>query len=378
MEPIIWLLAAALVAGSILAAALLVTRRRHASEETLSGSLDQLADAQQTLFSRLAEISGQVSQISTDQTSRQSALEKKLEDRLEAVGKRVGDSLSDQSNKTSDALTQLQERLATIDAAQKNLTDLSSQVVTLQDILANKQARGAFGQAQMEHIIRDTLPGGTYAFNAPLSNGTRPDCRIMLPTSSAAIIIDAKFPRESFDALGNAQTAEARHAAEVRVRAEVRKHIDDIAGKYLIPGETQDPAIMFVPAESLYCTIFAEFFDIIQHAQRKRVVIVSPNMLMLAVNTMRAMMRDQKMREQAHLIQKEVQTLLVDVGRLADRTANLRKHFNQADADIKDMETSTDKIAKRGERIREVDIGGEEKPLVIEEQSLPLLSQARG
>jgi DNA recombination protein RmuC len=378
MEQAIWLFSAVLIAGSIVGAALVFTRRRQAADGALSMALGDLAQTQQTLFGRMAEISGKVSQISTDQTSRQAALEKKLDDRLDAVGKRVGESLTDQGTRTAESLQQLQERLATIDAAQKNLTDLSSQVVTLQDILANKQARGAFGQAQMEHIIRDTLPGGTYAFNAPLSNGTRPDCKIILPNSSAAIIIDAKFPRESFDALGNAQGAEAKRAAEVRVRAEVRKHVDDIASKYLIPGETQDPAIMFVPAESLYCMIFAEFFDIIQHAQRKRVVIVSPNMLMLAVNTMRAMMRDQKMREQAHLIQEEVSKLLEDVQNLSERTANLRRHFGQSEEDIRKIEISADKIGKRGERIVAVEIGAEEKVPVIEEPTLPLLSQARG
>jgi DNA recombination protein RmuC len=229
-------------------------------------------------------------------------------------------------------------------------------VVSLQDIFSNKQARGAFGQAQMETIIADTLPAGTYAFNTPLSNGTRPDCLITLPRSGAAIVVDAKFPRESFEALSAAGTTEAKQAAQTRVRAEVRKHIDDIAQKYLIPGETQDPAIMFVPAESIYCVLAAEFFDIIQYAQRKRVVIVSPNMMMLAVTTMRALIRDQKMREQAHLVQEEVRKLMEDVRLLAERTSSLRRHFGQAEDDVRKIEISSEKIVKRGDRIEAVDI----------------------
>ena len=375
MEQAIWLLLGIGLAGSAAGIVFLLSRTKgSAGDAQMAQALQALGTAQQTLTSRMDEMRGALLQVSQNST----ALSERVDQRLDAVTKRVGDTLEVQGVKTTQSLGALQERLAAIDAAQKNLTELSSQVVTLQDILANKQARGAFGQAQMEHIVTDTLPAGTYAFNAPLTNGMRPDCTIRLPRSHAAIVIDAKFPRESFEALTEAQSAEAKRAAEVRVRAEVRKHIDDIAGKYLIPGETQDPAIMFVPAESIYCTVFADFFDIIQHAQRKRVVVVSPNMLMLAVNTMRALMRDQRMREQAHVIQKEVQTLLVDVGRLVDRTANLRKHFDQSDRDIKDIETSAEKISKRGEKIKEVDIAEDEKVPVVEDAPLPLLAQGRG
>jgi len=375
MDQATWLvLALALMAAG---AAFLFLARRGAGtargNAEIAAAMAALTSSQAGLVSRLDQLTGTVRHVTDDQTVRQTELTRQLNERLDAVSKRVGESLSEQGTKTNEALAQLQERIATIDVAQKHLTDLSSQVVTLQDILANKQARGAFGQAQMEHIITDTLPAGTYAFNAPLSNGTRPDCTIRMPNASAAIIIDAKFPRESFDALSSAQGAEATRAAQTRVRAEVRKHIDDIAGKYLIPGETQDPAIMFVPAESLYCAVFADFFDIIQHAQRKRVVIVSPNMLMLAVNTMRALMRDQKMREQAHVIQEEVAKLLDDVRLLSERTAALRRHFGQADDDIRKIEISSDKIVKRGEKITEVDIGEVETAPAIEDPSLPLL-----
>ena len=363
MDGGIWL--GALLAVAAFGATLLwiMARRGRAESQTqsdLAAAVTGLATAQQNVFGRMNELSGAIAQIASEQSARHGELARALNERLDAVGKRVGDSLIDQGSKTAESLSQLQQRLGIIDAAQKNIEELSGQVVSLQDILSNKQARGAFGQAQMEHIIADTLPAGTYAFNAPLSNGTRPDCKILLPRSSAAIIIDAKFPRESFDALAEAQSPETRRAAEARVRAEVRKHIDDIAQKYLIPGETQDPAIMFVPAESIYCAVFAEFYDIIQHAQRKRVVIVSPNMLMLAVNTMRALMRDQKMREQAHVIQEEVRKLMDDVRLLSNRTESLRKHFTQAEEDVRKIEISADKIAKRGERVESVDLEVEE------------------
>lgn len=347
--------------------------RNRASSESLE-AIRALAHSQEDAAKRFSELSGALGQVVRDQHSRHGELTKTLNDRLEAVSKRMGDTLTMQAEKAAQSLSQLQERLAVIDHAQKNIVELSGQVVSLQDIFSNKQARGAFGQAQMETIIRDTLPAGTFAFNAPLSNGTKPDCTITLPRSGAAIVVDAKFPRESFEALNDAGHADARKAAGMRVRAEVRKHIDDIAQKYLIPGETQDPAIMFVPAESIYCVLAAEFFDIIQYAQRKRVVIVSPNMMMLAVTTMRALIRDQKMREQAHLIQKEVRTLLEDVRRLGERTSSLRRHFAQAEADIKDIETSADKISKRGDRIESVDIEAGEAPAAIEPTPRPALA----
>jgi DNA recombination protein RmuC len=375
MDQALWLSLVVIALALGAAGTLWITRRRAPGGTEIASAVAQMASAQRDVLTRVDQLAGALSQISQEQTVKHGQLAQAVNERLDAVGKRVGDTLTEQGAATNTSLAELQARLAAIDAAQKNITELSSQVVSLQDILSNKQARGAFGQAQMEHIIADTLPAGTYAFNSPLSNGTRPDCTIKLPRSATAIVIDAKFPRESFEALTGAQTAEAQRAAQVRVRAEVRKHIDDIAGKYLIPGETQDPAIMFVPAESIYCAVFADFFDIIQHAQSRRVVIVSPNMLMLAVNTMRALIRDQKMREQAHVIQEEVAKLLEDVRLLADRTAALRRHFTQSDEDIRKIEISSEKIVKRGERIQDVDLGEVEKVAVIEDAPLPLLAQ---
>ncbi|MGE0408313.1 MAG: DNA recombination protein RmuC [Amphiplicatus sp.] len=311
-------------------------------------AIEALAARVEAMGGQVAQIAGQLTQATTSQAATQSA---------------ISQSLSDQAQKNAMALGALAQRLKAIDAAQANIVNLSREVVSLQDILSNKQARGAFGQGQMETIIEDTLPAGAYEFQAQLSNGTRPDCLIRLQKATGAIVIDAKFPRESFAALADADGPEALKAAETRVRAEIKKHIDDIASKYLIPGETQDPAIMFLPAESIFCAVFSDFFDVIQYAQRKQVALVSPNMLMLAVNTMRALMRDQKMREQAHLIQEEVRKLLDDVRRLDQRASNLGQHFDQVEKDVREIGISAGKILRRGEQIVAVEMEEKVKPI---------------
>lgn len=352
-----------LTLGLVLLIILIVRMPARAASAQAEASIEKLLAAQQQVFGRvdamggqLAEVAGRVSQATDGQEAKHGELARSLNARLDSLGQRVSVSLTEQAEKNASAIGGLTARLKAIDEAQKNLVDLSTQVVSLQDILSNKQARGAFGQGQMETIVADSLPAGSYEFQAQLSNGTRPDCLIHLPRAAAGIVIDAKFPRESFVALSSIDGADALKAAQTRVRAEMRRHVDDIAAKYLIPGETQDPAIMFLPAESIFCTVSADFFDVIQHAQRKRVAIVSPNMLMLAVNTMRALLRDQKMREQAHRIQEEVLKLMEDVARLGDRAGHLKQHFSLAEKDLREIETSAGKIISRGERIASVEL----------------------
>jgi DNA recombination protein RmuC len=256
----------------------------------------------------------------------------------------------------------LQTRLAVIDEAQKNLTDLSGQVVGLQQILSDKQTRGAYGQGQMESIVRDALPPALYEFQATLSNNSRPDCLIRLPGVRTAIVIDSKFPLEAFEELNRAATDAEKKSAEARVRADVSKHVKDIADKYLIPGETQAPAIMFVPSESLYAELHDGFSDVIQKAQRAQVIVVSPNVLLLAINTVQTVMKDARMREQANLIQKEVGLLLKDVRLLSERVGKLQTHFGQAEGDIKNILISTGKVATRAERIERVEVPATEAP----------------
>ena len=275
---------------------------------------------------------------------------------VEALKHRLGESLTENATKTAETLGGIGARLNVIDEAHKNISALSGQVVSLQQVLSNKQSRGAYGQAQMEEIVRDGLPPSLYDFQFTLSNRNRPDCIIRIPGNKALLVIDSKFPLEGFDLLRNAANDEEKKVALAQVRATVSKHVTDIAEKYLIPGEVQTPAIMFVPSESLYADLHDSFADVIQKAHRANVIVVSPNILMLAINTIQTVMKDARMREQADLIRKEVGALLNDVRLLNDRVLKLQSHFNQADADIKNILISTGKITSRGEKIEKVEL----------------------
>jgi len=312
------------------------------------------------LDTELAELKGRLQTVAEISVSRQSELTRSINQRLDGVTHRLGQNLNDSAHKTTQSLSKLNERLAVIDTAQKNITELSSNIVGLQDILANKQQRGAFGQGRMEAIIEDGLPRNAYTFQATLSNKMRPDCIIHLP-NAPDLVIDAKFPLEGFEAVREARNESEKKEAATRVRQDVGVHIAAIAERYLIAGETQDTALMFVPSESLYADLHEKFADVIQKAARARIVIVSPNMLMLAVQTMQAIMKDVKMREQAGLIQKEVTYLMDDVHRLRDRVLKLQQHFGQANKDIELVLTSSEKITSRGRKIETLDFDEEAK-----------------
>lgn len=287
----------------------------------------------------------------------QAALQRTLSERMEALNQRLNESLTVSATKTAESLAGIQTRLTVIDEAQKNITALSGQVVSLQEVLSNKQSRGAFGQAQMEDIVRDGLPPTFYEFQATLSNGTRPDCIIRLPNAPGVIVIDSKFPLECFAAL----KGDDRKGAEARVRSDVGKHVKDISEKYILPGEVQSPAIMFVPSESIYAELHDGFSDVIQRAHRAGVMVVSPNILMLAINTVQTVVKDAKMREQAHRIQQEVGVLLQDVQRLGERIQKLRTHFDGAAKDIEQIETSMRKIDSRAQNIAKVELAAPEE-----------------
>ncbi|MGH6816306.1 MAG: DNA recombination protein RmuC [Hyphomicrobiaceae bacterium] len=325
------------------------TMRESTEAVLLDTRLRELATAQN-------EIAGRFSQSIESQARSHSDLQRAVAERLEALDSRLGENLKETAAKTAETLGGLQLRLGLIDEAQKNLMDLSGQVVGLQQILSNKQARGAYGQGQMEAIVRDALPGNVYEFQATLSNKNRPDCLIRLPGSRCAIVIDSKFPLEAFELLKSAGSESEKRAAETRVRADVGRHIRDIAEKYLIAGETQAPAIMFVPSESLYAELHDSFSDLIQKAQRAQIIVVSPNILMLAINTVQTVMKDTRMREQANLIQKEVGLMLNDVRLLSDRVGKLQTHLGQAEGDIKSILISAGKVVGRAERIERVEL----------------------
>ncbi|MCX7345998.1 MAG: DNA recombination protein RmuC [Alphaproteobacteria bacterium] len=291
---------------------------------------------------RLAELSGTLRGFAEQAQGTQIHLARTLDERLNQVSHRLGASLHDQTERTSQSLSQLNERLAVIDSAQKNLTALSSEMVTLKDILANKQARGAYGQGRME----------------------------ALPDSALRLVIDAKFPLEAFNALKTAKGDSDIKAAESQLRSDVLRHVKDISSKYLIAGETHESAIMFVPSEAVYAELYERFEDVIQKAHRARVIIASPNVLMLLIQTMQAIFKDARMREQAGLIQIEVTRMLEDVNRLKDRVADLQRHFGMANADLEKLGISADRVTKRGLRIESLDLT---EPAAIAEAPKPRL-----
>jgi DNA recombination protein RmuC len=302
-----------------------------------------------------SELAGRVQAFAEALGSRQADLARLVSERLDAVGTRVGQGLESQTRATGDHLAKLNERLAVIDAAQAKLTGLTQEVVGLKDILANKQARGAFGQGRMEAIVKDGLPPSAYEFQYTLSNRNRPDCIIRLPGDDRVLVIDAKFPLEAFSALKAADSDELRKQALARVRNDIGKHVRDICERYFVPGETQDLAVLFVPSESVYADLAEHFDDLVQKAHRARVIIVSPSLLMMAIQVLQALVRDARVRDQAHLIQKEVQLLVDDIGRLRTRVTKLDTHFRQAQEDVAAITTSTAKIARRGDKIEQID-----------------------
>lgn len=305
---------------------------------------------------KLAELSGALSQFSNQAQNQQAVLQTALDERLAAVTHRVGQGLADQSQRTAESLSQLHERLAVIDVAQNNLMQLSGEMLSLKDILSNKQTRGAFGQGRMEAIISDGLHSKAYEFQASLSNGTRPDCIITLPDSKLKLVIDAKFPLEAYNDMKEAVDESSAHEAQQRLKSDVMKHVKDIAEKYLIGGETHETAIMFVPSESIYVELNERFEDIVQRAHRAHIILASPNVLMLLIQTMQAIVRDAAMREQAGVIQAEVVKLLEDVNRMNERVTRLRGHFTQTSKDLDDLSTSTDKIIKRASKIESLEL----------------------
>lgn len=312
----------------------------------LTGRLSQMAESQAATQAQMAE----------RLQVQERAVTKAVEERLSDFSKRIGDRLQESATQSQTALGDLRERLAVIDKAQSNITELSSQVVGLQDILGNKQARGAFGEIQLRDIVEMTLPPSAYAFQAPLGEGKRVDCLLRLPNPPGPIAIDSKFPLESYHALREAKDDAAQVLARRGFSVAVRKHVQDIAAKYIVPGETAESALMFLPSEAVYAELHANFRDVVEESYRARVWIVSPTTLMATLHTVRAILKDVRMREQAGVIQAEVTTMLKDVERLDMRVGKLETHFHQAGEDLRQIRISADKVTKRGERIGELQL----------------------
>ncbi|MEO8757611.1 MAG: DNA recombination protein RmuC [Devosia sp.] len=365
--------AAAVVAAlliAMLAVAILGGKQRAAEAlqrtEEAEAARKTTAEAEKTLASLLQvqnEMTGRMQTMAEIFTTRQADFARLVSERLDNQGQRVGQAIEATSKKNEESLTKLGERLAVIDRAQANITSLSKDVVGLQSILANKQTRGAFGQGRMEAIVGDGLPSGGYAFQHTLSNNTRPDCVIFMPNGAPPLVIDAKFPLESWQRLTAAQSPEDQKVASLGFRQDMQVHIRAISEKYLIAGETQDTAFLFVPSESIFADIHERFEDVVQRASRARVVVVSPSLLMLSIQVVQALLRDVRIREEAHKIQKEVMELLGDVGRLDERVRKLQNHFRQASDDIGDILTSSAKVTRRSERIASMEF--EETPQIV-------------
>ena len=308
------------------------------------------------------QLTGKLGALAETQERARAELTRTMSEQLGQVSKNVTDNLAATREKTAKSLGDLGERLSLIDKAQQEITALSGQVVELQHILDNKQARGAFGEAQLSDIVTDGLPDSAYSFQHTLSNGKRADCLIRLPNPPGPVVVDSKFPLEAFQRLRAAENDADTRTALAQMKTDTLKHAQDIADKYILPGETADAALMFLPSESIFSELHLRLPDVVEKCRALRVYPVSPNTMSLTLNTVRAIMRDVKMREQAGLIQKEVHTLLDDVGRLNERVAKLRTHFEQADKDIEQIETSSRKITSRGEKITSLEVadGGEE------------------
>ena len=324
----------------------------------------ELDDKVEAMNRLQAEMTGRMQTMAEVFGSRQADLARLMADRLDSVRSSMSNTLTESANKSNEHLGKLNERLAVIDAAQANLKGLTNEVLSLKDVLSNKQARGAYGQGRMESIVRDALPASAYTFQMTLKNRSRPDCAIHLPGDERPLVIDAKFPLEGFVALREASHDTARLAAQRRVRADLGAHIKDIADKYLVPGETQDIAMLFVPSEAIYADLSEHFEDIVQKSHRARVLIVSPSILMMAIQVAQSIVRDAAVREQARIIQSELGKLLDDVRRLNDRAGKLGQHFRQVQEDVTGIITSTEKINSRGTRMEALDFETVEKAAI--------------
>ena len=325
-------------------------------QEQLRGGLQHVSETQanaqvqmiQTVEARLGAVQQHMNDRLADNAMRAQRAMTEMQERMK-------ESLHGSSKQTATSLTQLQERLKMIDKAQDNITKLSGDVLSLQDILSNKQTRGAFGEIQLNDIVSKALPADSYSLQKTLSNGKRADCLIHLPNPPGPIVIDSKFPLEAYEALIGARNEAELKAAVQMFRSSVRKHINDIAEKYVIDGETADGALMFLPSEAVYAELHANFGELTRYGFEKRVWIVSPTTCMATLNTMRAILKDARMREQAGAIRKELGMLHKDVERLGDRVSNLDRHFGQAAKDISEIKISAEKAGRRAQRLDNFD-----------------------
>ncbi|WP_283639012.1 DNA recombination protein RmuC [Marinovum algicola] len=353
---------ALLVAGLVLVVVLwlLVSTARAAARsarltEPLAQQMGMLGHRVQSLSEGQERLSGGLHHVSEAQAQSQIKMLQLMEQRLGQVQQQMQENLHGSARRTARSLGELQERLSAIDKAQDNITKLSGDVLSLQDILSNKQTRGAFGEIQLNDIVTKALPSDSYTLQATLSNGRRVDCLIHLPNPPGPIAIDSKFPLEAYEALRRADGPERAQRAAQLLRQSLRKHIRDIAERYILDGETAEGALMFLPSEAIYAELHGNFPEVVREGFAARVWIVSPTTCMATLNTMRAILKDARMREQAGAIRKELSLLFADVERLGTRVENLDRHFGQAAKDISEIKISADKAGRRARRLDNFD-----------------------
>ena len=334
--------------------------------EPLAQQMGALGQRVQALGEGQERLAGGLHHVSEAQAQAQTSMLQLMEQRLALVQQQMNENLHGSARRTAQSLGDLQQRLSAIDKAQDNITKLSGDVLSLQDILSNKQTRGAYGEIQLNDIVTKALPSDSYTLQATLSNGNRPDCLIHLPNPPGHIVIDSKFPLESYEALRKAKTERELNEAAKFLRSSIKKHIKDISSKYIIEGETADGALMFLPSEAVYAELHANFPELVRDGFAARVWIVSPTTCMATLNTMRAILKDARMREQAGAIRRELGLLFQDVERLGTRVDNLDRHFGQAAKDLSEIKISSDKAGRRARRLDNFDFEELNNPDVLE------------
>jgi DNA recombination protein RmuC len=349
------IIGAGLIVLLLLLLSLRAVSRLTKAAEPLSYQMNALGQRVQALGEGQERLAGGLHHVSEAQAKQQTSMLQLMEKRLADVQLQMNENLQGSARRTALSLGELQQRLTAIDKAQENITKLSGDVLSLQDILSNKQTRGAFGEIQLNDIVSKALPSDSYTLQATLSNGRRADCLIHLPNPPGPIVIDSKFPLEPYEALRNANTDWELNEATRQLRTAVKKHIKDISEKYIIEGETADGALMFLPSEAVYAELHANFSELVREGFSARVWIVSPTTCMATLNTMRAILKDARMREQAGAIRRELGLLYQDVDRLGTRVENLDRHFTQAAKDITEIKISADKAGKRARRLDNFD-----------------------
>ena len=352
----------------IIALLFIISRKKSSNIQS-----DTMAELKGQL-SQMVQASSQQQQNITSQLSEQSA---RMEQTLSNFRQQLGHSLQQQTQSTHDNLTKLSERLAVIDRANSQITELTGQVTQLHNILANKTERGAFGEVQLENLVKTVLPPNSYAFQVTLPNQKRADCILKLPNPPGDIVIDSKFPLDAWYNLQNSETKEQQITARRQLAISVRGHVKDIQDKYIIAGSTAESACLFLPSEAVYAELHANLPDVIDASYKARVWIVSPTTMMATLNTVRAVLRDARLREQTAIIQSEMLKLIEDVSRLDTRVENLNRHFSQVQKDISEIQTSTSRISKRSYRITELEVPEDENISVVNSEIQTVASSSK-